>query len=90
MLPERPQDAASALETAIDRAAKAITEGLTPFQELRNRRSSRTSLVEVLTAMTRELEADQASTTIDGFRLRFVLWSKAHHVKCIQLSRLIS
>jgi len=35
MLPERPQDAASALETAIDRAAKAITEGRDAVQELR-------------------------------------------------------
>jgi signal transduction histidine kinase len=67
MLPERPERAVSALETAIDRAAKAITEGRDAVQELRNRRSSGMSLVEVLTAMTRELEADNASTTIDGY-----------------------
>jgi signal transduction histidine kinase/ligand-binding sensor domain-containing protein len=66
MLPEKPEEAVSALETAIDRAAKAITEGRDAVQELRNRRSSGTSLVEVLTAMTRELEADHASTTLDG------------------------
>jgi signal transduction histidine kinase/ligand-binding sensor domain-containing protein len=67
MLPERPERAVSALETAIDRAAKAITEGRDAVQELRNRRSSGMSLVEVLTAMTRELEAENASTTIDGY-----------------------
>jgi signal transduction histidine kinase/ligand-binding sensor domain-containing protein len=66
MLPERPERALSALETAIDRAAKAITEGRDAVQELRNRRSSGMSLVEVLTAMTRELEADHAST-IDSY-----------------------
>src|SRR5260370_36841889 len=67
MLPEKPEQAVSALETAIDRAARAITEGRDAVQELRNRRSSETSLVEVLTAMTRELEADNASTAIDGY-----------------------
>src|ERR1700730_10092090 len=67
MLPERPEQAVSALETAIDRAAKAITEGRDAVQELRNTRASGTSLVEVLTAMSQELEADNASTTIDGY-----------------------
>jgi signal transduction histidine kinase len=71
MLPERPAQAVEALDIAIARAAAAITEGRDAVQELRSSQSSTNDLVEALTAMGQELEADNAGATDCGGSVTF-------------------
>jgi signal transduction histidine kinase len=60
MLPQRPVEAGRALETAIDRAAQAITEGRDAVQELRSSSITCNDLLQSLTALGEELTANQA------------------------------
>ena len=62
MLPERPVQAKEALESAIDRAAEAITEGRDAVQKLRSSRMSKDDLVRSLTSLGQELLANRPNT----------------------------
>ncbi len=82
MLPTRPTQAMEALEIAIDRAANAITEGRDAVQELRSSQMSSNGLVETLTLMGRELEADNGNTTgsNDPAKFRVLVEGTPRHV----------
>jgi len=62
MLPHRPVQAGQALETAIDRAAQAITEGRDAVQELRSSTTTSNDLVEAITALGEEMTANYVNT----------------------------
>ena len=61
MLPEEPVKASHSLQTAIDRAAQAITEGRDAVQELRGAGAYSSDVVESLTSVGRELALEQAA-----------------------------
>lgn len=61
MLPGQPERARESLESAIDRAADAITEGRDAVQELRGGRLSGDDLVQTLTTLGETLGADHAA-----------------------------
>ena len=61
MLPGQPERARQSLESAIDRAADAITEGRDAVQELRGGRLSGDDLVQTLTTLGETLRADHAT-----------------------------
>ena len=65
MLPGQPAKARAALETAIGRAAEALTEGRDAVQDLRTGPVSEDDLVKSLTIAGQELRTDFASSAVD-------------------------
>ncbi len=61
LLPERPAEARQSLETAIDRASDAITEGRDAIHELRSRGMEASHLVETLTSLGQDLAAHHST-----------------------------
>ena len=60
LLPERPAEARKTLESAIDQAAQAITEGRDAVQELRSSAVVTSDLAEAIGALGEELAAQKA------------------------------
>jgi signal transduction histidine kinase/ligand-binding sensor domain-containing protein len=74
LLPDRPADAKETLADAIDRAAKAITEGRDAVQGLRSSISQTNDLAQAISALGEELPADGSGlrpavhVTVEGER----------------------
>lgn len=60
MLPDQPLEAEQSLQTAIDRAAKAITEGRNAVQELRSENPGSSDFVQSLTSIGHQLAVDHS------------------------------
>ena len=58
-LPDRPEDASDALDSALNSADQALAEGRSAIQELRSGSSQESSLEQMLLALGRELAASQ-------------------------------
>ena len=70
MLPSQPSDAKQMLDTAIDRAAGALTESRDAVQKLRAPSSGSSDLAEVLTQLGNELRGGHSDTAaIPSFRV---------------------
>ena len=82
MLPEEPVKARQSLQTAIDRAAQAITEGRDAVQELRGAGLYGDDVVESLTSEGRELALEQAATQDGRARWRSACSWRANHGRC--------
>src|SRR4030095_162337 len=68
MLPDRPAEAQKTLETIIEQARQAITEGRDAIQGLRSSTVVTNELALVLTALGEELAADQTGPIAPDFR----------------------
>ena len=69
LLPERPEKAKEQLDTAIDRAAKAITEGRDAVQGLRTSTVETNDLARALNSLGEDLAADPANHGSPAFRV---------------------
>ncbi len=69
LLPERPIEAKEQLDNAIDRAAKAVTEGRDAVQGLRASTVETNDLASAVNALGEELAADPASHGPTAFRV---------------------
>jgi signal transduction histidine kinase len=69
LLPERPEEAKEHLDTAIDRAAKAITEGRDAVQGLRASTVETNDLARAVNSLGEELATDPANHSTSAFRV---------------------
>jgi len=69
MLPERPAEAKRRLESAIDQAAEAITEGRDAVQGLRSSTLETNDLAEAIGTLAKELAANVTGPNVPAFRL---------------------
>ncbi|MGA3239255.1 MAG: two-component regulator propeller domain-containing protein [Bryobacteraceae bacterium] len=69
MLPHKPSQAKDSLAIAIDRAARAITEGREAVQELRSNELLRNDLFETLTSLGHELAASEQAHISPSFQV---------------------
>ena len=69
LLPDKPSQAKESLVTAIERAARAITEGRDAVQELRSNEYSRNDLCETLTSLGQELARSENGRIAPSFRV---------------------
>jgi signal transduction histidine kinase len=69
LLPDRPNEAGERLETAIDQAQQAITEGREAVQGLRSSKVVANELVPLLRTLGAELSADHNGHTTPDFRV---------------------
>src|SRR5271157_3935214 len=69
MLPERPAEAKQRLESAIDQAAEAITEGRDAVQGLRSSTVETNDLAEAIGNLAKELAANVTGPDVPAFRL---------------------
>src|SRR4030095_1774437 len=69
MLPDRPAEAQQTLETVIEQARQAITEGRDAIQGLRSSTVVTNELARALSALGEELAADQTGPNCPDFRL---------------------
>src|SRR5882724_11114944 len=67
LLPTRPDEAKHRLDTAIDRAAQAITEGRDAVHELRSSAAVPADLLEALSALGQDLATDQAGKNLPDY-----------------------
>jgi signal transduction histidine kinase/ligand-binding sensor domain-containing protein len=70
LLPTRPDEAKHRLDTAIDRAAQAITEGRDAVHELRSSAAVTADLPEAISALGQDLAADQAGKNLPDYRVQ--------------------
>ncbi len=70
LLPTRPDEAKHRLDTAIDRAAQAITEGRDAVHELRSSAEVTQDLPVAISALGQELAADQAGKNLPDYRVQ--------------------
>jgi PAS domain S-box-containing protein len=69
MLPERPMEAKERLDSAIDQATEAITEGRDAVQALRESTVQRNDLARALTTLAEELAKDTTNQIPVGFHV---------------------
>src|SRR5271165_4447495 len=69
VLPERPAEAKQRLESAIDQAAQAITEGRDAVQGLRSSTLETNDLAEAIGTLAKELATNVTGPTVPAFRL---------------------
>ena len=69
LLPERPADAKQRLDSAIDQAAEAITEGRDAVQGLRSSTVVTNDLALAISALAKELSADETNGNSALFRV---------------------
>ncbi|HME31654.1 MAG TPA: triple tyrosine motif-containing protein, partial [Terriglobales bacterium] len=69
VLPERPAEAKQRLESAIDQAAQAITEGRDAVQGLRSSTLETNDLAEAIGTLAKELAANVTGPNVPAFRL---------------------
>jgi signal transduction histidine kinase len=70
LLPDRPDEARKTLESAVDQAAQAITEGRDAVQGLRSSTPAATDLAGALTALGRELAGAQENQRSPDVRVQ--------------------
>jgi len=70
LLPERPSEAKQRLESAIDQAAQAITEGRDAVQGLRSSTTETNDLALAISTLGKELGADEASGNFAVVQIR--------------------
>jgi signal transduction histidine kinase/ligand-binding sensor domain-containing protein len=70
LLPTRPGEAKHRLDTAIDRAAQAITEGRDAVHELRSSAEATPDLPVAISALGQELAEDQAGQKLPDYRVQ--------------------
>jgi len=70
LLPTRPDEAKHRLDTAIDRAAQAITEGRDAVHELRSSAEVTQDLPVAISALGQELAADHAGQNLPDYRVQ--------------------
>jgi signal transduction histidine kinase/streptogramin lyase len=70
LLPTRPDEAKHRLDTAIDRAAQAITEGREAVHELRSSAEVTQDLPVAISALGQELAADHAGQNLPDYRVQ--------------------
>ncbi len=70
LLPTRPDEAKHRLDTAIDRAAQAITEGRDAVHELRSSTAVTPDLPVAISALGEDLAADQAGKNLPDYRVQ--------------------
>ena len=70
LLPTRPDEAKHRLDNAIDRAARAITEGRDAVHELRSSAEVTQDLPVAISALGQELAADQAGQNLPDYRVQ--------------------
>jgi len=69
LLPDRPADARTTLERAIEQAAQAITEGRDAVQGLRDSTTVTNDLAEAITTLGQALRSDQPAQRVPAFQV---------------------
>jgi len=69
LLPERPAEAKQRLDSAIDQAAEAITEGRDAVQQLRSSKVATNDLAVAVSALGEELAAEETNRNSVAFRV---------------------